>query len=159
MNRDTRQPKIQEADPRLLGRRLQDARNAKGLTRRRVADSLGIAMTTVAAIEEGARNAQPVELIRMASLYGKPVSYFVGNTPDWALERTKDGKRLSRRRQLLAVRAYKRAELTEGELSRLFGVDRVTARGIVQRLAHDPRLIEEGEMATLSNDLSSSPDD
>ncbi len=42
--------------------------------------------------------------------------------------------KVSFRYQLLAAQAFAEAKLTEGELARLLGVDRVTARRVVQRL-------------------------
>ena len=40
-------------EPRRLGRRLQEARVARGLTQQDLADSLGLARTTITAIEKG----------------------------------------------------------------------------------------------------------
>ncbi len=64
--------------PPRLGRRLQEARKARGLTQQEVADSLGFARTTVTALEKGERRTRPNELIQMARLYGRPVGDFVG---------------------------------------------------------------------------------
>ena len=64
--------------PPRLGRRLQEARKARGLTQQEVADSLGFARTTVTALEKGERRTRPSELIQMARLYGRPVGDFVG---------------------------------------------------------------------------------
>ena len=64
--------------PLKLGRRLQEARKARGLTQQEVADSLGFARTTVTALEKGERRTRPNELIQMARLYGRPVGDFVG---------------------------------------------------------------------------------
>ena len=64
--------------PPKLGRRLQEARKARGLTQQEVADSLGFARTTVTALEKGERRTRPNELIQMARLYGRPVGDFVG---------------------------------------------------------------------------------
>lgn len=75
------------ADPRELGERLREARKAAGLTQEIAADELGVARTTLLAIEKGERRIQPPELVRLAGLYrrsinellrpGKPVSPFV----------------------------------------------------------------------------------
>lgn len=62
----------------VLGRRLQEARKARGLTQQEVADSLDVARTTVTALEKGERRTRPAELIEMARLYGRPVGDFVG---------------------------------------------------------------------------------
>ena len=64
--------------PRALGRRLQEARKARGLTQQDAADSLSVARTTVTALEKGERRMRPGELIQLARLYGRPVSEFVG---------------------------------------------------------------------------------
>jgi Zn-dependent peptidase ImmA (M78 family)/DNA-binding XRE family transcriptional regulator len=68
---------LDQLDPRLLGARLQDARRARGLTQQAVADLLGIARTTLVAIEKGERRVLPGELIRLAEIYSRPVSEFV----------------------------------------------------------------------------------
>lgn len=64
-------------DVRQLGLRLQDARKARGFTQQEVADHLGVARTTITAIEKGERRVQPPELIRLASLYGRSIGEFV----------------------------------------------------------------------------------
>ncbi len=61
-------------EPRRLGERLQQARKARRKTQQEVADYLGVARTTVVAIEKGERRVQPTELVRLASLYGRQVS-------------------------------------------------------------------------------------
>ena len=69
---------IETVDPRALGRRLQEARKARGFTQQEVAKSLSVARTTITALEKGERRSRPDELIRMARLYGRPVGDFVG---------------------------------------------------------------------------------
>ena len=64
---------IETTDPRAIGRRLQEARKARGFTQREVAESLGVARTTITALEKGERRPRPVELITMARLYGRSV--------------------------------------------------------------------------------------
>ncbi|MBI3330027.1 MAG: ImmA/IrrE family metallo-endopeptidase [Nitrospinae bacterium] len=64
-------------DPKVLGRRLQEARKARGLTQQDVAKELGLARTTVTAIEKGDRSVQPEELLQLARLYGRGVSELV----------------------------------------------------------------------------------
>jgi Zn-dependent peptidase ImmA (M78 family)/transcriptional regulator with XRE-family HTH domain len=68
---------LQAIDPRELGRTLQEARKAKGLTQQAVASSLGIARTTLTAIEKGERRVQASELVRLAAMYGRSVGEFV----------------------------------------------------------------------------------
>ena len=69
---------IESIPPPVLGRRLQEARKARGLTQQEVAESLDVARTTVTALEKGERRTRPNELIQMARLYGRPVGDFVG---------------------------------------------------------------------------------
>lgn len=68
---------LEQLDPRVLGSRLQDARKAAGLTQQHVADALGIARTTVVAIEKGERRISANELVRFAKICRRPVSDFV----------------------------------------------------------------------------------
>ncbi|MBI2919096.1 MAG: ImmA/IrrE family metallo-endopeptidase [Chloroflexi bacterium] len=69
---------LESIDPRVLGRRLQEARKARGLTQQQVAESLAVARTTVTALEKGERRIRPAELVRMAKLYARPVGDLVG---------------------------------------------------------------------------------
>ncbi len=68
---------LNQVDPRVLGARLQEARKARGLTQQEVADHMHMARTTLVAIEKGERRLSPDELIRLAALYGRPVSELV----------------------------------------------------------------------------------
>jgi Zn-dependent peptidase ImmA (M78 family)/DNA-binding XRE family transcriptional regulator len=68
---------LEQVDPRTLGLRLQEARKAAGLTQQDVADQIGMARTTVVAIEKGERRIVPHELLQLASLYGRSVSSLV----------------------------------------------------------------------------------
>jgi Zn-dependent peptidase ImmA (M78 family)/transcriptional regulator with XRE-family HTH domain len=58
------------------------------------------------------------------------------------------------RYRYLAVEAYQRGELTEGQLARFLRVDRVEARRLVQDLTNHPYVSEEGHITTMSVDLS-----
>jgi Zn-dependent peptidase ImmA (M78 family)/transcriptional regulator with XRE-family HTH domain len=69
---------LEQIDPRIIGTRLQDARRATGLTQQAVADEMGMARTTVVAIEKGERRLSPAELIQFARVYRRSVSEFVG---------------------------------------------------------------------------------
>ena len=69
---------LETTDPKGLGRRLQEARRARGITQRDVADSLSVARTTITALEKGERRIRPDELIQLAKLYGRDVSDLVG---------------------------------------------------------------------------------
>lgn len=60
--------------PAELGGRLQAARKAARKTQEDVAAELGIARTTVIAIEKGDRRVSATELLRLAQLYGKSLN-------------------------------------------------------------------------------------
>lgn len=57
-----------------LGARLREARSARGWTQEQAAEALGVARTTMVAIEKGERRLKPDELIRLAKLYGRKLS-------------------------------------------------------------------------------------
>ena len=69
---------LETIDPKVLGRRLQDARKTRDLTQQQVANALAVARTTVTALEKGDRFIRPEELIQMARLYGRSINEFVG---------------------------------------------------------------------------------
>lgn len=69
---------LETIDPRVLGRRLQEARKARGLTQQDAAEHLSVARTTITALEKGERRIRPDELLQLARLYGRPVSDLVG---------------------------------------------------------------------------------
>jgi Zn-dependent peptidase ImmA (M78 family)/DNA-binding XRE family transcriptional regulator len=58
-------------DPRVLGRRLTEARKARGLTQQAAADHLGCSRPTFTGIEKGTRRPTPEELVKLAGLYGR----------------------------------------------------------------------------------------
>src|SRR5437773_96586 len=62
-----------EADPRVLGIRLQEARKARALTQQAAAAALGVSRPTYISIEKGDRPPHPGELIRLAELYGRSI--------------------------------------------------------------------------------------
>jgi Zn-dependent peptidase ImmA (M78 family)/transcriptional regulator with XRE-family HTH domain len=68
---------LNSLDARQLGERLKEARKARGLTQETVADKLDVLRTTLVAIEKGDRKVTPEELIKMAQLFGRPLSEFV----------------------------------------------------------------------------------
>lgn len=68
---------LQSLDPRALGRRLQEARKARGMTQQQAAEHLGVARTTITAIEKGERRVQPSELTRFAAYYGRSIGELV----------------------------------------------------------------------------------
>jgi len=68
---------LQSLDPRELGRRLQEARKARGKTQQEAAEHLSVARTTITAIEKGERRVQPSELTRLASYYSRSIGELV----------------------------------------------------------------------------------
>lgn len=62
---------LKARDPQEIGKRLQEARAACGKTQQEVAGFLGVARTTITAIEKGERRIQAGELVRLAGLYGR----------------------------------------------------------------------------------------
>ncbi len=90
-------------DPRLIGRRIQEARKARGLTQQEVAEALSVARTTVTALEKGERRVRPDEIISMAGLFGRTVNDLVGSREplsDFAVQfRTAIGSAGSRQAQ------------------------------------------------------------
>jgi Zn-dependent peptidase ImmA (M78 family)/DNA-binding XRE family transcriptional regulator len=68
---------LNNIDPKILGQRLQESRKARGMTQQDVANDLGIARTTVTALEKGERRIQPNEIIELAKLFGREVSDLV----------------------------------------------------------------------------------
>ena len=64
---------LDEIDPVAIGSRLALARKARGLTQAAAASLLGVARTTVTAIETGSRRPKPAELVRMVELYEQSV--------------------------------------------------------------------------------------
>jgi Zn-dependent peptidase ImmA (M78 family)/transcriptional regulator with XRE-family HTH domain len=67
-------------DPRILGRRLAEARKARGITQEAAAEHLGLSRPTFIAIEKGERPARPAEIVQLAALYGRPVHELVRQT-------------------------------------------------------------------------------
>ncbi|MBI4311323.1 MAG: ImmA/IrrE family metallo-endopeptidase [Chloroflexi bacterium] len=70
---------LETLDLKILGRRLQEARKARGLTQQDVAESLSVARTTVTSLEKGDRRVRPEELIQLARLFGRTVGDFVSD--------------------------------------------------------------------------------
>jgi Zn-dependent peptidase ImmA (M78 family)/DNA-binding XRE family transcriptional regulator len=68
---------LDSIEPRGLGLRLREAREARGWTQQQLAEQLGMARTTIVAIEKGERRLKSNELIAAANLLGKSVSEFL----------------------------------------------------------------------------------
>ena len=64
-----------------LGQRLQTARKAVRLTQQEAADFLGVARTTIVAIEKGERKVQPEELIALAEKYNLSLNDLLRQRP------------------------------------------------------------------------------
>jgi Zn-dependent peptidase ImmA (M78 family)/DNA-binding XRE family transcriptional regulator len=65
---------VADIDPRVLGAKLRQAREDRGWTQERIARHLGIARTTIVAIEKGERRVKPEELVELAAIYGRRLS-------------------------------------------------------------------------------------
>lgn len=64
---------LASVEPTIVGERLADARRARKLTQRQAADAIGVARTTITAMEKGDRRPRASELVRLAQLYGRRV--------------------------------------------------------------------------------------
>jgi Zn-dependent peptidase ImmA (M78 family)/DNA-binding XRE family transcriptional regulator len=62
------------SDGKPLGARLRAAREARGITQAQAAAELQVSRPLLIDMEKGSREVQPQELIRLARLYGRPVS-------------------------------------------------------------------------------------
>lgn len=69
-----------DADRKVLGLRLREAREYLGLSQDEVAKYLGIPRTALSHIESGQRRIDALELKKVAVLYKKPGSFFTGET-------------------------------------------------------------------------------
>jgi Zn-dependent peptidase ImmA (M78 family)/transcriptional regulator with XRE-family HTH domain len=65
------------AKPKIVGERLALARRARGLTQQQAAEALGVARTTITAMEKGDRRPQAAELFTLARLYGRQLGDLV----------------------------------------------------------------------------------
>jgi len=69
-----------------IGALLRAAREYLGLSQELVAQHLDVPRPAVSAMERGSRKVSSVELKQLAQLYGKPVSFFLGEDPEPVLE-------------------------------------------------------------------------
>jgi transcriptional regulator with XRE-family HTH domain/Zn-dependent peptidase ImmA (M78 family) len=60
-----------------LGRRLAQARDLAGMTQESVARAVGLDRTAIVLLEKGERNLKVPELVQIAAVLGRPLSYFV----------------------------------------------------------------------------------
>ena len=68
---------LDSIDPAVIGERLADARRARRLTQKQAAEAIGVARTTITAIEQGVRAPRASELLTLARLYGRQVGDLV----------------------------------------------------------------------------------
>lgn len=72
-----RRSAVREPEYRYLMDRMREARMESGLTQAEVAKALNRPRTFVSKCELGDRRIDPVDLGKLAELYGKPFEYFV----------------------------------------------------------------------------------
>lgn len=68
---------LEQLDPKTLGQRLTDARNARGITQEDAAKHLGCSRPTFIAIEKGTRATTSEEIVKLCSFYGRKVNEIV----------------------------------------------------------------------------------
>jgi transcriptional regulator with XRE-family HTH domain len=71
-------PPSTEPDRQALGERLRVAREYIGLKQEEVAKQLGIPRSALSNVEAGQRKVDALELSRLAKLYQRPVTWFIG---------------------------------------------------------------------------------
>lgn len=76
-HRKHRRSAVHATEYQNLLKRLREARRQAGLTQVQVAEALGRPQSFVTKCELGERRIDPVDLQRFASLYGKPLSFFL----------------------------------------------------------------------------------
>jgi Zn-dependent peptidase ImmA (M78 family)/DNA-binding XRE family transcriptional regulator len=69
-------------DAEIIGERLAEARRTRGMTQIQAAEALGVARTTIVAIEKGDRRPRAAELVKLAQLYGQPMGTLVRDPAD-----------------------------------------------------------------------------
>jgi Zn-dependent peptidase ImmA (M78 family)/transcriptional regulator with XRE-family HTH domain len=69
--------RFESIDPVDIGAQLMHFRKARGLKQQDAADVLGVARTTIVAMEKGERRPKPEELMKLANLYGRQVGDFL----------------------------------------------------------------------------------
>ena len=78
MNRSLTGRQCLRASPKTIGAMLRHARKARGLTQGEAAESLGVARTTLSAIETGNRQVRPDELLHLSGMYGRNLNELIG---------------------------------------------------------------------------------
>ena len=67
---------LNQVDPKLIGKRLADARKARGVTQEEAAKVLECSRPILIGIEKGTRPPKAQELIKLAAHYGQHVHNF-----------------------------------------------------------------------------------
>src|SRR4051812_3243088 len=143
-------------DARALGARLRQAREDRGLTQDQVAQHLGVARTTVVAIEKGERRVRAEELVELSFLLGRRLSSLLQGgepierlsaPPQYEIDQidpqetiqildltpsSRQDEMLPTRFRTAAVESWQKGDLTEGQLARILRVNRLQAREIIQ---------------------------
>lgn len=117
---------IDKIKPAELGARLKAARTSAKITQEIAAGKLGVARTTIVAIENGERQVKPAELVALANLYGASVNSLVRESaihfdlvPQFRRSNTvKENQDLA----LEAARVLQRLASASVELERLLGL-------------------------------------
>ncbi|MGH2878968.1 MAG: helix-turn-helix domain-containing protein [Solirubrobacteraceae bacterium] len=65
-----------------IGRRIAEARAAKGLTQQQLAEKIGHAVRTIAAWEGNTRHPRTDAMAQIAEALGHPVAWFYAEHPD-----------------------------------------------------------------------------
>lgn len=73
--------KLKQINPTVIGKQLQLARQRRGKTQEEAASEIGVARTTITAIEKGERRIKPSELIKLADAYNVSIADLVGESP------------------------------------------------------------------------------
>lgn len=71
-------------DPIELGRRLRAARDACGVSQQTAAEAIGVPRTAITQMEAGNRSVSTLELSKLASLYQRPVIFFLSEEAEAA---------------------------------------------------------------------------
>ncbi len=72
-----RRSAVREPEYRYLMNRMREARVASGMTQSEVAAALNRPLSFVSKCELGERRIDPIDLDKLAELYGKPFEYFL----------------------------------------------------------------------------------
>lgn len=123
-------------DPRTLGARIRAAREAKGWTHQQLENRLSVAQLNLMAVEAGEQHVRPEDLMEIASVLGCRMwellkgDFFVERL---GLEQIPEHEPLPPHYVALAIEAWQREGLTEGQLARILRTNRIGARDAVLR--------------------------